>query len=219
MADLTWKRSEIRDELRELIGMPGTSGLSNTVLDARINDFYLNIFPGDAEVQELESWYTFDTADDDDCEQALPASIYTVSEPMTLKDSDDIITPLDFHRNKDKFFTLHPEDSTDEDAERGTPRAVLLYGRTLILRPKADEVFTFKAASIIKPTAFTGETSVPLDVRWGPAIAQGTAVLVKNRAKDLAAAADLDSVYQAMIKVINRRDLKQMTTQRAMPRF
>lgn len=217
---LTWKRSEIRAEARKLASLVSTdSEYTEAVMNDRINDFYLNIFPGDVYAQELKSWYTFDTADDDDCEQALPASVYTVSEPMTLKDSDDIITPLDFHQNKDKFFTLYREDSTDEDAERGTPKDVLLYARTLILRPKADEVFTFKAASTIKPTAFTCDTSVPLDVRWGPAIAQGTAVLIKNRLKDLDAAADLDKVYQAMIRIINRRDLKQMSTQRAKPRF
>jgi len=218
---LTWKLSEIRAEARVLASLAsGDSVYTDTVMNDRINDFYLNIFLGDVYVQELESFYTFDTADDDDCEQALPATVHTIEEPMTLKDSDDVITGLEFYQDKAKFFAYYPEDATDEDDERGTPIAVLLYNRTLYLRPKADEVFTFKAPSIIKPTALSADTSVPLDVRWGPAIAQGTAILIKNRQRDFEAARELAAVYVGMLTIINRRDLIQKTQgSRAQPRF
>jgi hypothetical protein len=221
MADLTWKLSEIRAEARAIASLSsGDSVYTDAVMNARINDFYLNIFPGDVHAQELESFYEFDTASDDDCEQALPASVHTVEEPMTLKDSDDVITGIDFYLDKAKFFALYPEDAHDETDERGTPIAALLYNRTLYLRPKADEVFTFKAASIIKPTALSADTSVPLDVRWGPAIAQGTAVLIKQRQRDFEAVAELAAVYQSMLTIINRRDLIQKTqSSRAKPRF
>lgn len=218
---ITWKLSEIRSEARDIASLTsGDSKYTDAVMNDRINDFYLNIFPGDVHVQELESFYTFDTADDDDCEQSLPASVHTIEEPMTLKDSDDVITDIGFYLNKAKFFELYPEDATDEEDERGTPIAALLYNRTLYLRPKADEVFTFKAPSIIKPTALSGDTSVPLDVRWGPAIAQGTAVLIKQRQRDFEAARELAAVYQSMLTIINRRDLIQKTqSSRALPRF
>lgn len=217
---LTWKLSEIRTEVRELASMPDASHISNDALDDRINDFYQNIFPGDIYAQELEDWYTFDTAADDDCEQALPATVFTVEEPMTLKDSDDAISKVTFYQNKNKFFKLYPEDTTDEDAERGTPIAALLYKRTLYLRPKADEVFTFKAACKIKPDELSTDESVPLDVRWGPAIAQGTAVLIKQRGREFEGAKELNTVYQGMLGVINRRDLVQKTKgTRAMPRW
>lgn len=218
---LTWKRSEIRAEARKLASLVSTdSEYTEAVMNDRINDFYQNIFPGDVNVQELESFYTFDTAADDDCEQALPATVHTVEEPMTLKDSDGVITGIDFYINKAKFFELYPEDANDETDERGTPIAALLYNRTLYLRPKADEVFTFKAASIIKPAALSADISVPLNVEWGPAIAQGTAVLIKNRQRDFDAARELAAVYQSMTTIINRRDLIQKTqSSRAMPRF
>lgn len=216
---LTWKLSEIRAEVRELASLPDTSQMSDNALNDKINDFYLNILPGDLYVQELESWYTFDTAVDDDCEKSLLATVRTIEEPMTLKDSDDNISKVRFYLNKNTFFEFYPEDSTDEDAERGRPVAALLYNRTVYLRPKADEIFTFKAASKIKPTALeTGD--VPLDVRWGPAIAQGTAVLIKQRAKAWELAKELSVVYDAMIRSINGRDLVQKTRNtRAMPRW
>ncbi|HUU16287.1 MAG TPA: hypothetical protein VMW72_03990 [Sedimentisphaerales bacterium] len=205
---LTWKLSEIRAEVRVLASIPDTTQMSNDDVDNQVNDFYQNIFPGDVFVQELESWYTFDTADDDDCEKALPASVFTIKKPMTLKDSDDAISKLKFYLDQARFFGIHPDDANDEDDERSTPRDALLYNRTVYLRPKADEVFTFKAASTIKPTALNAATA-PLDVRWGPAIAQGTAVLIKQSQRDFDAAKELGVVYAAMINYINRRDLIQ----------
>lgn len=215
---ITWILTEIEAEVRELVGMPGTSGLGQDAMRDRINDFYQNWFPADIDVQELESWWEFDTADDDDCEEPLPVTVRTIEKPMTLKDSDDAITKLDFYLNQAVFFELYPEDTTDEEAERGTPAAALLYNRTLYLRPKADEVFTFKAASKIKPDALTADTA-PLNVQWGPAIAQGTAVMIKNSGSDFEAALEKDKAYQAFITIINRRDLKQSKNQRAMPRW
>lgn len=217
---LLWTLSELEAEVRKLTAMPDTAQMTSIGIRGRINDFYQNVFPGDAYVQELESWHTFDTAADDDCEESLPASVYTIEAPMTLKDSDDVISKVEFYPNKNKFFEFYPEDATDEDAERGKPIAALLYNRTVYLRPKADEVFTFKAASKIKPDALSGDNSVPLNVEWGPAIAQGTAVLIENRKKDFDAARELSVVYKVMLNLINRRDRVQKTTNtRAMPRW
>lgn len=215
---LTWILTEIEAEVRELCGMPGTSGLGQDAMRDRINDFYQNWLPADIDVQELESFWTFDTAIDDDCEESLPVTVRTIQKPMTLKDSDDSISKLDFYLNQAVFFKLYPEDTTDEEAERSTPAAALLYNRTLYLRPKADEVFTFKAASKIKPTVLAAGDA-PLNIQWGPAIAQGTAVMIKNRGSDIEAALEKDKAYQAFITIINRRDLKQSGSRRAMPRW
>lgn len=218
---ITWKLSDIRAEVRVLASSTDTdSKYTDAVLNDRINDFYQNIFPKDVDVQELESWYSFDTADDDDCEESLPATVCTIEEPMTIKDSGDAISKVRFYLNKNTFFKSYPEDTTDEDAERGKPIAALLYNRKVYLRPKADEVYTFKSASKIKPDALSADTSVPLNVEWGPAIAQGTAVLIKLRQRDAEAAGELAVVYQGLLTLINRPNLVQKTqSSRAMPRF
>lgn len=215
---LTWTLQEIEAEVRNLCGMPGISGLGTDAMRDRINDFYQNWFPYDIDVQELETFFTIQTATDDDCEYLLSDSMLTVKKPMTLKDSDDTISKVDFYLNQAVFFELYPEDATDEEAERSTPRAALLYGRILYLRPKADEVFTFKTAAKKKPAALAAGTA-PLNVQWGPAIAQGTAVLIKNRDSDFEAELEKNEAYQAFVTVINRRDLKQSSNQRAMPRW
>ncbi len=216
---LEWLLPDIESEVRKLTGKPEGVDFTQPEMFDRINDFYLNIFPADVNAQELKSWYEFTVALTGDNEESLPAEVFTIKKPMTLKDSDGNISKLRFFVNENEFFELYPEDSSDEEAERGTPAAALLYSRTVYLRPKADEVFTFKAASTIKPTALIATTAPPV-LAWGPAIAQGVAVMLKNRDRDYEAAKELDVVYRGLLTLINRRDLIQMHKgKRAMPRF
>jgi len=217
---ITWTRAEIRAKVRQLASMPGTSNMSDVVINDKINDFYRNIFPGDVNVQELETFFTIDTAADDDGEYQLSDSMHTIEEPMTIKDSDGDISKVAFYLDKNIFFELYPEDSSDEDDERNTPVAALLYGRVVYLRPKADEVFTFKTAAKKKPAILSADGSTPLDVRWGPAIAYGTAILIREEVRDFDSVEKLSQVYGSLITIINRRDLIQTSkNQRAIPRF
>ena len=216
----TWILTEIETEVRALTGKPGTVDLDQPAMFNWINEFYQNWFPDDVYAQEWESWWTFNTADSDTgSDEDLPVTVRTIEEPMTIKDSDDNVTTLRFYTNKSSFYRTYPEDSSDEEDERGTPAAILLYNRTVSLRPKADAVFEFKSASKIRPTALTADTA-PLRLNWGLAIAQGTAVLLNNRDKDYESALEKDTVYQGMIDKINGSDLTQKhKAKRAMPRY
>lgn len=61
---------------------------------------------------------------------------------------------------------------------RNTPEAVLLYGTKLYARPKPNDICEIKAPSIAdRPTAFSSDTSLPADAKWGPAIARGAAIM------------------------------------------
>ena len=217
---LTWILTEIETDVRELIGNLGTAYLNQDAMFDRINDFYRNVFPGDIYDQELESWWEFDTADSDTgSSETLPETVFTISEPMTIKDSDNDILPIVFYSNKSTFYAIYPEDSADESDERSTPASALLYNRILELRPKADAVFTFKAASKIKPDALTSGTA-PLNVMWGPAIVYGTAAMLMLRKKDHERATELGNVYNGLVNIINQPNLIQKSkNSRAMPRF
>lgn len=217
---ITWTRAQIRAKVRQLASMPEGTGFEDTELDDKINIFYQNIFPGDVYAAELKTWFTIETAADDEGEYLLSDTILIIEEPMTIKDSDSNVSKVAFYQDKAKFFKLYPEDATDEEAERGTPIAALLYGRVVYLRPKADGVFTFKTAGKKKPVALSLDSSTPLDVRWGLAIAYGTAIVIKEESRDFDTVEKLSKVYQVLISQINRRDLIQRTqNQRAKPRF
>lgn len=68
---------------------------------------------------------------------------------------------------------------TDGDPNnRGTPTGALFIHNKLFLRPKADDIFQFQAASEMnRPDELSSDASVPADVKWGPMIALGAAII------------------------------------------
>ena len=65
-----------------------------------------------------------------------------------------------------------------DPAKRGTPSGALYVHNKLFLRPKADDIYQFQAASEMdRPTAFADSNAVPADIKWGPMIALGAAII------------------------------------------
>ena len=64
-----------------------------------------------------------------------------------------------------------------DPAKRGEPTGALYIHNTLFLRPKPSDIGLFQAASEMnRPTALVAATA-PSDVKWGPMIAMGAAIL------------------------------------------
>lgn len=68
---------------------------------------------------------------------------------------------------------------TDGDpAHRGTPTGALIVHNRLYLAPRADDFYVFAAAAeMSRPDAFAADGDVPGDMKWGPMIALGAAIL------------------------------------------
>ena len=65
-----------------------------------------------------------------------------------------------------------------DPTKRGTPSGALYIHNKLFLRPKADDIYQFQAASEMnRPDALSSDTSLPGDTKWGPMIALGAAIL------------------------------------------
>ena len=65
-----------------------------------------------------------------------------------------------------------------DPAKRGTPSGALCIHNKLFLRPKADDIFQFQAASEMnRPSPLADDAAVPGDMKWGPAIALGAAII------------------------------------------
>lgn len=214
---LTWTLAQIRAKVREITGELTEENISDSDLNDKINDFYRNIFPFEVYVAELDDWFTQVTASGDDGEYDVSQDVVRLDTPMTLKDSNDILSTVKFYQDKDEFFHLYPQDP---NAAENRPAAMLLYGGVLYPGPKADAVYTFKAACIKKPDELSTDDSVPLDVRWGPAIAYGTAIEIKMEDQDKAAADELIPICQYFLRRISQKKMMQIATnQRATPRF
>jgi len=112
-----------------------------------------------------------------------------------------------------KTFTDHFNSS------RNRPEAALLSGEVLHLRPKANDIFEFKARTIEKPTALSGDTAVLLP-EWGRLIAYGAAILILEEKADDERLAKAGPVYEHLKTLIGRKDIRQKSVnQRTSPRF
>jgi len=213
---ITWTLAEIRAKVREITGELTTEDIEDADLNNRINDFYRNIFPLEVYVAEFEDWFTQATADEDGGEYTVSQDYLRLMTPMTTMDSDDVLATVKFYQDKDEFFHLYPEEADPTEAR---PAAALLYGGKLYLRPEPDAIYTFRAACIKKPDALT-ESTAPVDVRWGPCIAYGTAIEMLMEDMDKPAAEELAPIYEYFQKMVSQKKLVQKAiNQRATPRF
>ena len=105
MADLTWKRSEIRDRWRELTGRNQVADVADAVIDALLNDYYVNYFPEDALVTNFDGFFTQAAIATDNGEYSLAQSIVKLMEPMTINGAE-----ITFYQDKNYFFQMYPDD-------------------------------------------------------------------------------------------------------------
>jgi len=214
---LTWKLSEIRSKVRAITGLLTGEDITDSALNDRINDYYRNIFPFEVYVSEFETAFTQVTAPGDDGEYDVSQDVLKLDTPMVIEDVNGVLSDVKFYQDKDKFHSLYMKDP---NAAAGRPVAALLYGGILCLRPKPDDIYTFEAVCTKKPDALSTDDSAPLDVRWGLAIAYGTAIEVKMEDNDKEAADELVPVYRYFLSKISQKKLMQKATnQRAVPRF
>lgn len=66
-----------------------------------------------------------------------------------------------------------------QPARRNKPEAILQFGDILYTRPKSDDTHQIKFAITKRPDAI--DAGAPLDIKWGPVIAAGSAILYLGR--------------------------------------
>lgn len=107
---------------------------------------------------------------------------------------------------------------TDGDPQyRGDPSGVLIAGRKLFLRPKANDQGLVKAKLVIKrPDELSEDTSSVFNEEWGSAIAMGAAATYLNeigdkvRAQEVIGSVDDMGTYKDLLSSIKRDELMQL---------
>lgn len=102
---LTWKFSEIRTRWREDTGRSQTSDISDNDVDDLNNDYYVNHFPNDAEVDEFNGFLEQATTADDSGEYDLSTDVDRLDDPVTVNREE-----IKLYRHREKFFQDYPED-------------------------------------------------------------------------------------------------------------
>jgi hypothetical protein len=163
---MSWTVAQIVSTFRELTGRHDSEQLSDADILIAVNHYYQYIFPEEANITEFKGWYTFNTVASTGS-QAIPEATKGVNPPAYVDDEQ-----VNFWTDIDRFYTEYPHDYTDEDV----PSDILLFDRTLILRPIPDDAYEVRLRSTSSvPSALT--TGTLDNSKWGPAIAYGSAIM------------------------------------------
>lgn len=208
---MSWTLARIREKVRELVGKPSTSQISDSEILLRVNDFYINILPIEVDCKPLRSWYDFSTVASTGT-QVLPSSVISVDGPVFL-DGDEI----NLWSDDRLFYTMYPFSYTDENQ----PADILIDGRTLYIRPIPDDAYDIKIRAYVQPgTPFSTDASVPTDDQWGPFIAYGAAIEIFQADGDTDQAGELIGLYNFHKRNISEKNIRQnLTNRRSDPRF
>lgn len=123
---------------------------------------------------------------------------------VTVTKSDGAFTPATTSLSATNVTATFTDGKFENRAE---PTEALLYGDSLYVKPKANDIFQFKALSISdRPVAFADNDAVPNDARWGPVIAAKSASRFLKRFgedatnADAGVAEDMPSIRSDKIK-------------------
>jgi len=130
---------------------------------------------------------------------------------VTVTKSDGVFTP-DTTLLSDANVTDTYTDGRFEN--RGEPTDALLYGQNLYVRPKPNDIYEFKALSIAdRPTAFSGDSDAPDDVKWGPFIAAFSAMIYLQRQGDNEMANAVSVIAEKYAKSVRQDKVKRLLGQ------
>ena len=101
----TWTLTELVAQLREYIGRPSTAQISDDALKILVNDYYINHFPSDANVDEFDTFYTQALSATDDGIYPIPQSVERFDDPITINGNQ-----IRFYRDRELFFSDFPDN-------------------------------------------------------------------------------------------------------------
>jgi hypothetical protein len=99
------------------------------------------------------------------------------------------------------------------------PTDVLFFSQNLIFRPPPDTIYQFKTKAIQRPTALTLTSDKPPNQLWGPVIAYGSAIEIKNDNGEFEETQPLADLYAYYLAFVSRQNTIMLATQRSIPRF
>lgn len=213
---MDWTLSDIKSKIRRLTGRPDTGEPADADLINAVNQYYRNVLPLEIPADALRGFDSRTVAPGDGGSHVLSPDVISVDHPVYVVGADGLVTPVNLFTSPVTFFRLHPEDDTAES----TPEDLLVYGRTLYLRPFPDAACTLKYAVYRRPPALCEDTDKPADPAWGPLIALGASIEILKEAGESEEAASLTELYRHHRELCGRgKTLSTPLGTRATPRF
>jgi len=104
--EFTWVMSEITTRFQELIG---DTSLAAATCHKHINDYYQNIFPIEADVDDLKSFFEQETSSTDSGVYSLAQTDLRLLKPVHCDDSE-----IDFIIDHEEFFRKYPLNENEQ---------------------------------------------------------------------------------------------------------
>lgn len=104
--EFTWVMSEITTRFQELIG---DSSLAAATCHKHINDYYQNIFPIEADVDDLKSFFEQETSCHDNGVYPLAQTDLKLLKPVQCEGSE-----IEFIVDHEEFFRRYPENENEQ---------------------------------------------------------------------------------------------------------
>lgn len=96
----TWTLAELRAQYRIYTGRPSTSQVSDSEINDQINDYYVNLFPSDAKVDEFDTFFTQALSATDDGVYDIGQNVDRLDDPVTINGNQIL-----FYRDRELFFS------------------------------------------------------------------------------------------------------------------
>ena len=202
--------AEIRVKVRKLTGRSVESVLPTAELDRYINDYYQNHLPDLLSPEMLQSLFTCNTIEGVG-EYGVPTNIRAVFPPV-LVDGERVELTRDHG-----WFLDHYENRYNEPF--GLPEVVLYQDRALWLAPVPDKTYVIELLALYRPDPLVNEADMPVDPRWGEALAAGAASLILMDGGDFEQAAAVGAHLEYHLTMIRRTNILNWHGMRPSPSF
>ncbi|MFP4086385.1 MAG: hypothetical protein ACLFUL_06285 [Desulfobacteraceae bacterium] len=204
-------------KVRELINSDLSDGLSQGDIVKAVNRFYRQDFPRIAHVQDLTWWYTL-TLSEGSGDYGIEDGIFAVQQPVLIQETEeDRWHKLWVTTDKELFWANYEFD--EDESEPARPEALLIFQRTLYLRPTPDDAYPLRLPCKGKPQALSELEDTPERSHWVECIAYGAAHKILMDNNRLQEYQNVQSGLDQQISLIASEYVLQQSERRAIRGF
>jgi hypothetical protein len=204
-----WTLAKLRTKIKSITGRPGQSDVE---VDDFINDYYQYQLPTDVNAEELDTWFKMETIYGQGG-YGIDSDMKSMKKPITC-DGIEIV----LHRDAEYFFKLYPRSDESVDTY-GTPEMMLIYNKTVYLRPIPDDAYMIQASVSSRPDALELSTDEIEDSQWGNLIVYGVAINMHLNNGEFDEAKEKTDMFNYYKNSVARKNLSKYSAVRSVPRF
>lgn len=202
---------------RQLIGTDISGKLSHSDILTAVNRFYQNDLPRITHVQDMTWWYNL-TLEQGRGDYGVFDDIFFAGEPVKLYDSiNDKWWNLWVTYDKDLFWANY--EFNEDASEEALPAAVLIFSRTLYIRPTPDAAYVLWLPCKGKPQALSDLSDAPARTHWDECIAYGAAQKILMDHNEIEAYPNVQAGLDRQISLLAGEYALQNTNRRAIRSF